>query len=73
MIEECQTMQPRQRTHRSHQEFCSCGCGQLRFVLREFVSPDGLRWVVAGEQVFVPQAPVGIDLAERKKVVDMLG
>lgn len=71
MIDECQTMQPRQRTSRSHREHCPCGCGQVRFVLREFMSPDGLRWVLGGEQVFVPQAPVGTDLAERKISVDM--
>ena len=70
-MNDCRTTQMTRRTSRASQEVCSCGCGQVRFVLRELVSPDGLRWVLAGEQVFVARPNVGTDLAERKISVDM--
>jgi hypothetical protein len=67
LVNECRTTLNR-RAIRSQWKHCSCGCGGFVLLLQEFLSPDGVRWVLSNEQNFMD---VGTNPRCQKKSVDM--
>jgi len=66
-VDECRTTMTR-RAVRRQWKHCACGCGDPVLMVREFLSPDGVRWVLNDEQYFIP---VGRKSAVEKIPVDM--